>query len=382
MTSLTTGWLCKSLLAFLVIAAASCDDPRPALVRGYIAGVVGDKIIVTPLKSHSPARPLTLSMNMQNTTILARRVESGTMDLERADRNDLVVGREVAVTTQGHSASIIRVFPPKPVGGRVAAAHGASLTISIDDANSVDHKKCAEFWMNERTKILLETVDSVAPVHVSASELKLGRRVFVYAEGHEAEVVKIVPDPPVVGSVVRITAGSIVIRRAMKDGVEEDTAIPLQPILTRAIVQYYGTDLRSPASVADIKPGARAAVYVGDGGTVAIKFISTPLRGHLLAADAYSITFQSDGQSTRSRRFRLIPGRTVIMVPRPIGTVRRADGHSRTIFGSAAGSARDIRAGQLVLVSAADDLLYAVKVMPTSAASSNNSLPVFQSPSH
>ena len=367
------------LLLPLLVATASCDDHRVALIRGHIVGVKGDIIAVVPLNGHGSAQPLELRINQEKTTILARRVQSGTMNLERGVRSDLVVGREVAVTIYGRQASIIRVFPPEPVGGHVVKIEAEKLTISLDNGDPNRLKGAAQFAITRQTEILVKTIDvtALSPAHLD--ELKPGRRVFVYAQGGDAVAVKIVPEPPIIGSVVRIDGDSIVIGRADKGWGIAETTIPYRPSSARAIVQYFGTDVTAPASLNDVKPGVRAAVYVGEGGTVAVKFVSTPVRGRLIAVDVNAITLQARDRSIGRQRYRIVPDRTIVIVPNPTEKVRRDGGRSRENFTFAAGTINDLRLGQQIILSAANDVAIAVRVIPVPATRSQDSPVVTES---
>jgi hypothetical protein len=198
--------------------------------------------------------------------------------------------------------------------------------------------------------------------------LQPGQRIMVYVDDGAAQLVRMVPPPPINGEVLTANSDRVTIRPVTRPS--EPTADPTFAVnaATKVFVQYYG-GRRDLSTLSDLKSGDVVSVYAAGKSAEAIKIWARSLQGKVVKLDSRSITSKPDTISAAppgpDETLLIDPDRTRVLLGQIITTTTRPSGKTGYVAKFVPGGhLSDLCEGQSVLVSIKDGRAVEVRVAP------------------
>lgn len=355
------------LVYILPVTGSAADGPKR--LAGTIAVVDQGSIGVIPLTRGAAVQ--TFAVRPDTKIVRAEIGIGGIHDLP-ATVAEMRAGALVSMTSREGVAIEVRLLPPSPTTGKIAAVNEASLTIhtmlsptmglAIDDIYRIDAAK---------TQVSLVKADGAAAREVPLSALKAGQTVMVQARDGIAYTIRIAPAPAFPGVLDQVLPGAAVVMMPAHQGEKG-------PIRRRVVVngdteffhQYFGERLESTTASAFVR-GQRVSVNVEADAATAITIIHPAIYGHAVRIGPSSITVELEGTRKRpapTQEFLLNEGSKIFIGkqehPTTVPTVRSAHIWRFTPGGKLA----DLKPGWHVSISAKENLVLSMRATPSPTA--------------
>ena len=353
-------------LAFILLMASICfADSRPADTAGHISAtlVSADARSLTALIVSAPTSrpsPQTFALDPQ-TSIVRNDVDFGGIKTVPASIAELKWGARIVLTLKDQKLVEVRLLAPPPIAGRVVATD--SRTFTVHPPRGADQKLRLD---PQHTKVTQTRVQFGPMRTVTANEIKTGQSVSVLAKDGFAYIVRIEPSAPIIGRIKQISEKAVAIQPTTRPGQAAAGAksFPLDRAKTELYHEYFGQPLE-PAKWEQFADGMAAAVTIENGTAAVITLIHPAIYGTILKFGGDWIEVKPSAPPDAPIHRFTIDSRTEILLGQPIGAATQPSGKTTRFWRYVAGARlSDLKARQLVSVTAKDDLVLSMRVTP------------------
>jgi hypothetical protein len=364
----------KINISLLLLCAASAGRAQDLgrYATGTLVSIDKASMSLQPPPRFHGERPSkeTYKFDPVNLKVLKMDIGVGGIHTTDAGIADVCVGERVSVKHTNEVATELRILPPPQVQGTIVAIGRDLITVRSPNPTAVVSVVDQSFILDDEHSLVTSTPVMGAPARkIASSDLRIGQGVSVLAKNGFAFVIRVLPMPPVIGTVSRINANAITLKVTSRlpatNGAERE--FEFDPHKVEVFHQYFGEGVQ-PGVFAELAVGNEVGVVTQDGKAMAITINHPAVYGILstVGSDFITVTIKDSMQQV-DRKFK-ISNRTTIFVGTEDHSTKMPSGKTLHVWRfSGGGHISDLQAGEFVSITAKGDEAISIRERPTAS---------------